>query len=231
LNTHYTYLLILACSLAGPLALSFDKKVSFYKKWKQVFMAMILPAIFYCIWDGIFANMHIWFFHEKYITGIFIFNLPIEEVLFFFVVPYCCIFIYECVRSYFPLLRSNKKADGFLWVLAFLLLIVGIISLKLYYTSYTSIFLAVFIFMIMGFRKYFAAFNSSAFLVAYSIILIPFLIVNGFLTAIPVITYNDTKNLATRIYTIPVEDIFYGMLLVMMNVVGYEKFLKREDRA
>ncbi len=189
---------------------------------------MVLPALFYIIWDGYFAGEKIWFFNADYIaTKTNIYNLPLEEVLFFFVVPYCCLFVYECVRCYFLNLQSHKKADGFLWVFAFTLLLLGLFTLKLRYTSYTSIFLAVFIFIIMGFRKYFISFNSSAFLVSYCIILIPYFVVNGFLTAIPVITYNDTENLATKIYTIPVEDMFYGMLLVMMNVVGYEKLMKR----
>lgn len=228
MNSHYTYFLILALSVAGPLALSFDKKVAFFKKCKHVFAAMVLPAIFYIIWDGYFAGEKIWFFNAEYIaTKTNIYNLPLEEVLFFFVVPYCCTFVYECVRCYFPKLQSNKKADGLLWMIGFILLAVGFFTLNLRYTSYTSIFLAVFIFIVMGFRKYFEYFNSTAFLVSYCLILIPYFVVNGFLTAIPVITYNDTENLATRIYTIPVEDMFYGMLLVMMNVVGYEKLMKR----
>jgi lycopene cyclase domain-containing protein len=65
--------------------------------------------------------------------------------------------------------------------------------------------------------------------VAYLIILIPFLIVNGLLTAIPVVLYNDNENLGIRLYTIPIEDIFYGMLLVMMNVVGYERFKLKKN--
>ena len=60
------------------------------------------------------------------------------------------------------------------------------------------------------------------------VILIPFLIVNGFLTAIPVVLYNDAENLNLRIYTIPFEDIFYGMLLVLMNIVIYEKLKNRK---
>ncbi len=190
---------------------------------------MLLPALFYCVWDGIFTNMGIWFFNEKYITGIFIFNLPIEEVLFFFVVPYCCIFVYECVRTYFPVLKTTKLSITILWSIGFVLFMSALIFSKKYYTSYTSYFSCIFFFFVLAFRKYFSSFNIAAFLVAYAIILIPFLVVNGFLTAIPVITYNDNENLATRIYTIPVEDIFYGMLLVMMNIVGYEKLLKREE--
>ena len=62
------------------------------------------------------------------------------------------------------------------------------------------------------------------------VILIPFLIVNGFLTAIPVVLYNDAENLNLRIYTIPFEDIFYGMLLVLMNIVIYEKLKNRKTQ-
>jgi lycopene cyclase domain-containing protein len=229
LNPHFTYFIILVCSLAGPLALSFDKKVAFYKKWKYVFAAMILPALFYIIWDGYFASQSIWFFNANYIaTKTNNYNLPLEEVLFFFVVPYCCTFVYECVRCYFPKLQSNKKADMVLLIIGFVLFIIGFFTLKLRYTSYTSIFLALFIFIVLACRKYFSSFNSSAFLVSYCIILVPYFVVNGFLTAIPVITYNDTENLATRIFTIPVEDMFYGMLLVMMNVVGYEKLQQKK---
>ena len=228
MNNHNTYFLILACSIAGPLALSFDKKVAFYKKWKYVFAAMLLPALFFIVWDGTFAKMNVWFFNEKYIiTKPFIYNLPLEEVLFFFVVPYCCTFIYECVRCYFPALKSTKQSDTVLFSLGIVLLIFSIFTSHLYYTFYTCIFLAAFIFIFFILRKSFYSFNSTVFLIAYLIILIPFLIVNGFLTAIPVITYNNAENLATRIYTIPVEDIFYGMLLVMMNIVAYEKLLKR----
>ena len=192
-----------------------------------MFLSMLLPAIFYCVWDSIFASMQIWFFNEEYITGLYIHNLPIEEVLFFFVIPYCCVFVYECVCIYFPKLQTTKKADYIIYAIGIFALAVGIYNRHLWYTATTGIFLGIFIAIFFLCRKYFSSFNSTAFLVAYIIIQIPFLVVNGFLTSIPVITYNDTENLATRIFTIPVEDTFYGMLHIMMIIIGYEKLLKR----
>ena len=227
LNTHYTYFLILAASIAGPLALSFDKKVAFYKNWKYVFPAMLLPALLYILWDIYFTSKGVWSFNEDYITGIKLINLPVEEVLFFLLVPYCCVFIYACIRSYFPRLKNKKRADIFLILLAVALLVTGIIYFDKYYTGWTFVATGVFILMLYLFRNYFKSFDTVSFLISFAICLIPFLIVNGFLTAIPVVLYNDAENLGIRIYTIPFEDTFYGMLLILMNIVLYEKLKNR----
>jgi lycopene cyclase domain-containing protein len=224
LNPHYTYLLILAGSIIGPLALSFDKKVAFYKKWKHLFKAMMLPAVFYILWDMVFTKQGVWSFNENYITGLKLYNLPIEEVLFFFVVPYCCVFIYECVRCYFPSLQNHSTSLLILKLIGIILLVLAIFNHEFAYPFYTFFFNGLFIFAILVTQKNKLTFNVTAFLIAYLIILIPFLIVNGLLTAIPVVLYNDNENLGIRLYTIPIEDVFYGMLLIMMNVVGYERF-------
>ncbi len=184
---------------------------------------MIIPALLYILWDMYFTAKGVWSFNEAYITGIKIYNLPLEEVLFFFIVPYCCVFIYACIRSYFPNLANKKNAELFLKLLAILLFSTGIIYYDKYYTGWTFIFTGAFILIIYFFCNFFKSFDAISFLIAYAICLIPFLIVNGFLTAIPVVLYNDAENLGLRIYTIPFEDIFYGMLLVMMNIVLYEK--------
>jgi lycopene cyclase domain-containing protein len=215
--------LILGVALAGPLILSFDKKVAFYKEWKYVFKAMILPAFLYILWDIYFTGIHVWSFNPAYITGIMIINLPIEEILFFFIIPYCCLFIYVCIRSYFPAPKKRNLPRAVLIVLAAILLFAGILFYEKQYTSYTFILLALFIILLVISRNFFHGFNITTFLISYAVILFPFLIVNGFLTAIPVVLYNNAENLGVRIYTIPFEDVFYGMLLVMMNIAGYEK--------
>jgi lycopene cyclase domain-containing protein len=203
--------------------------VAFYKKWKHLFSAMILPAVFYIIWDMVFTKQGVWSFNENYITGIKLYNLPIEEVLFFFVVPYCCVFIYACVRSYFPKIQRTSSGNGILNFIGIVLLVIALFYHDKAYTFFTFFFNGIFIFILSSSKRYFQSFNANAFLVSYLIILIPFLIINGLLTAIPVVLYNDNENLATRIYTIPVEDVFYGMLLIMMNVVGYEFSIEKSQ--
>lgn len=184
---------------------------------------MILPALFYIAWDIYFTSKGIWSFNAVYITGIHIINLPVEEVLFFFVIPYCCLFIYACVRSYFPFIKDSRAAARILQATGLVLFVTGSIFFHKAYTGYTFVLTAIAIACLFIFRVYFKNFHIKAFLISFVICLVPFLIVNGFLTALPVVQYNDTENLGIRMYTIPFEDVFYGMLLIMMNVAGYER--------
>ena len=70
----------------------------------------------------------------------------------------------------------------------------------------------------------------SKFYIIYAVLLFPFLIVNGLLTGTglkaPVVWYNEQEIIGLRIMTIPVEDVFYGMALILMNLQIY-LYLKR----
>ncbi len=204
--------------------------MAFFKSWKYLFRALFLPALFYVIWDSLFTSMGVWSFSENHITGLHIFNLPLEEVLFFVVVPYCCIFIYECVIAYFPkLYASSKAADNFFLFAGILLVFTGIYFYDKWYTAVTFILCGTALISIIQLSSVKKYFKSVVFFISYLVILIPFLIVNGVLTAIPVVLYNDHENLGIRMYTIPLEDVFYGMLLLLLTIIPYEKLKQRSN--
>src|SRR5574343_311854 len=94
------YLWINIGTIVFPLLLSFDKKVAFYKKWPTLLPAIFITGVFFLIWDQWFSVMNIWGFNAIYLTGYYLGELPIEEVMFFMTVPYACVFIYECLRAY-----------------------------------------------------------------------------------------------------------------------------------
>ena len=73
------------------------------------------------------------------------------------------------------------------------------------------------------------------FYLAYLVVLIPFFAVNGVLTGSfieeEVVWYNSSGNLSIRLFTIPIEDAAYGLLLMLMNTTLYEYFKSRQNKS
>ncbi len=86
------------------------------------------------------------------------------------------------------------------------------------YTFYTAIFTSIFLI----FSRFYKI-NLSSVYTAYLAVIPFFLISNGFLTGSftpePIVWYDNDENLARRVFTIPVEDFFYGFLMVAGNIV------------
>lgn len=222
MNSHYTYLLIDVLSVLFPFLFSFEKKIVFYKQWRFLLPAMMLTAVFFIAWDVWFTGMGVWSFNDGYIIGYKLLQLPIEEWLFFICIPYSCAFIYECVLYYFKLREKDDWGWKVLLYLGVLLLITGFLNSYKAYTFTAFAFCGIALIVLYLLRSKVPVFHAAGFVVTYFISLLPFFIVNGFLTALPVVQYNDAENLNIRLYTIPVEDSFYGMLLLLCNIAGME---------
>jgi len=213
----YTYLFLNLISIFFPLIFSFEKRIRFYKQWWRLFPAILVGATAFLIWDELFTKAGVWSFNEDYITGIYIGHLPIEEWMFFICIPFSCMFIYECMKTYFPDMQLNSPVITFM--LIFLFLAIGIPNYERIYTFITFIGAAAMLTIhFIFFRKKYL----TTFYVMWLIHLFPFFLINGLLTGIPVVNYNDDENLCIRITTIPIEDSFYSMFLLLINISVYE---------
>lgn len=226
MENRYTYLFLDMITIAGPLFLSFDKKVAFYKSWKYYALSMLQVSAFYIMWDVIFTETGIWKFNPEYLIGKNIINLPLEEYLFFLVVPYSCLFIYACLKAYFPKLR-NKGGKLYYPLLGFTT-IMSLINYNKIYTVVTfgvlSILLAYLIFKEKTIIKNYGGYM----FISWAIALLPMAYVNGILTSKPVLIYNDLENCGIRVGTIPFEDFFYNMLYMVAMIAIYERLRKTE---
>jgi lycopene cyclase domain-containing protein len=205
-----------------PVLLSFDKKVAFYKNYKYLFPAALITGTFFLIWDQWFTDMNVWGFNSIHLVGYFIGHIPIEEVMFFVTVPYACLFIYECLIAYIG--RSEVFEKLYRW---FTLLAFGITVSMLYWFNdrlYTGITCLILSFMLGTHLVIIKRRYMSWFFFAFAISIIPMFIVNGILTSKPVVVYNNLETMNIRIGTIPVEDFFYNMTLLLMNIGLYEWF-------
>ncbi|SFB57967.1 lycopene cyclase domain-containing protein [Algoriphagus aquimarinus] len=225
----YLYLTVNLFAISFPLIRSFEPKIRFASKWTALFPALIITAIFFLVWDHWFTVIGIWEFNPRYLLGIFIFQLPIEEWLFFFTVPFACIFIYEVLIYFFPRDIFKPLGKPFVILMIPILLVLAILNLDKMYTSVNFFVgaIALGLHWLIFKDKY-----MGRFLFAYLVHLIPFIICNGILTGgitpEPVVIYNNAENLGIRIWTVPIEDTIYSMTLLLMNVSLFEFFRSRK---
>lgn len=228
----FLYLALMLGSLLYPLAQSFERRISLWKKWKHMFPAILITAGFFLIWDEFFTRIGVWSFNEQYTLGKYIGSLPIEEWLFFLIVPYCCFFVYF-VAAYFikkDVLKNSSRLIATLFIV--ILIIAGLSHLDRWYTSTTCLLPAALLIYLTWIAR---VDYLGRFFMGYFISLIPFLIINGVLTSRPVVMYNDLENSGIRIFiqgvsNIPVEDLAYCLLLLLMNIGLYEAFSSRNKR-
>ncbi len=223
---NWLYLSLNLGSIAIPLAFSFDKRISFYKLWPALFPALIITATFFLVWDFWFTEIGVWQFNPLYVLGVNLVNLPFEEWMFFIFIPYACMFIHESLKFYFTADPFEKYGKPVAIILAIVLLLIAFANLERLYTSVTFILLGML--LLLNVFSFHSSFMGRFFL-TYLVTMIPFAVINGILTAMPVLIYNNHENLSIRIGTIPLEDFFYSMLMLLINITIFEHLKKKKS--
>jgi lycopene cyclase domain-containing protein len=99
-NSNFEYLIVLGLSLLFPFLLSFHPRSQIKNRVLIIIITIILVSIPWVIWDIYATYRGHWEFNSNYVLGPKIFNLPIEELAFFYVIPYCCLFLWNIVREF-----------------------------------------------------------------------------------------------------------------------------------
>lgn len=227
MSSHFLYLLLDFGVIIFPFLLSFDKKVHYVSQWKYTLGAILAIGIPFLVHDYYFTANGIWGFNTTYLSGPHLFNLPIEEVLFFVVVPFACTFIYACVKAYFP----RTRFDRFNQICYLILVLYALVVLMLGWGNWYSTMVALIALpMIVGFWYKHKAYNFLP--LSFVLSVIPFFMMNsvltGFFTPEPIVWYNDEENLGFRWGTIPVEDVLYSFILVAGNIWVFKTLLERQ---
>ena len=231
--TQYLYIILTLGSITVPLIYSiFEKKFHFIQYFKIVFLSILLVAIPFLIWDVLFTKFAIWGFNATYHLPFTILGMPLGEWLFFFCIPYACLFTHEVLKYLTPKFKLSRSVAV---IISFLLIfITGILLLFNFGKLYTTINFIFFLGLIFyGLKNHLETLQE--YFPSFLVVLIPFLIVNGILTGSfidePVVWYNNDENLGFRLFTIPVEDVFYAfnLLFSIQLIFNYLK-KKRFER-
>ena len=227
LESKYLYLGLLIVSLAYPLAQSFERRLRYYRNWKYLFPGIAIMMALFIPWDIAFTEAGVWWFNDSYYTGSTLFHLPLEEWLFFIVVPFACVFIYEVLNYFVRKDFLKPVASYFFGVIAAVLLVTGLFHLDKWYTSTSFLLTAVGLILVVVLNPGW----KGRFLAMYLVSWIPFLLMNGALTGNftreAVVNYNPDEFLGIRITTIPLEDSVYSLLMLLIVVSVYEYLRNR----
>lgn len=226
---HYLYLVVDLASFIVPFLFSFEKRrLHFIGRWKAILAGLAGMSIFFLWWDIRFTELGVWGFNEYYLLGPSLMGLPLEEYLFFLLIGFCCLFVYESMNH---LVKIGIREQWFKY--AFLIwggfnILVAVLH---YHRWYTFVALGLNGILILSFFYWHSTWSWKKFFIGYAFSFIPFSLVNGILTggftSAPVVWYNAEENLGIRLGTIPIEDSQYMMLMMLMSIGIYEKVYQR----
>jgi lycopene cyclase domain-containing protein len=105
----FGYLAMLAFTVFGSFWLEIFLKTSVLKRWKRALISILPISFFFLVWDAYAIAQGHWFFNRDRMLGIYgPFDIPLEEFLFFIIVPMAAILTIEGVTTVKPHLREKE---------------------------------------------------------------------------------------------------------------------------
>ncbi len=104
----FSYIVVLVFIFLGTVWLEIILKARVYQKFKRLILTIIPVVILMVIWDYYAIVNNHWFFDPEKTTGLTLIGfLPLEELLFFIIVPIAALLSFEAVRS----IKKEKVGD------------------------------------------------------------------------------------------------------------------------
>lgn len=106
----YQYLLLLGLCVLVTLPLEVLFRARVWRRPRRLLAALWLPVLLFSVWDVVAIARGHWSYSPRYTTGwVLPFRLPVEELVFFLVIPVCGLLTLEAVRW---ILSGGWRRDG-----------------------------------------------------------------------------------------------------------------------
>ncbi|MCC6287394.1 MAG: lycopene cyclase domain-containing protein [Chitinophagaceae bacterium] len=227
----YTYLIVDFLAFIVCFIFSFNRRVKFYMHFGAFLLSACTAGTFFIAWDIWFTHKGVWWFDASYTIGYTIAGLPVEEWLFFFCIPFACVFTYFCIDKFF----NWSWANAFNNIIVFVSVIICAVTALLYHNRLYSLVTALATAASLLYLHFIAKkeWIGQASLV-FMVLMLGFFPVNAVLTGTgissAIVNYNTNELLGIHMLTIPVEDAVYGYTQFMLNIYFFKQFQKNTDR-
>ncbi|MBK7820070.1 MAG: lycopene cyclase domain-containing protein [Tessaracoccus sp.] len=105
----WQYLIVLAGCLAVTLPLEFGIGARVYRAPRRLVLAMMPMLVLFVTWDVVGILRRHWWYEERFVSGVHLGPLPLEELLFFIVIPLCALLTYDAVGRILTLARTPGR--------------------------------------------------------------------------------------------------------------------------
>ena len=111
--SHLSYLGVLAFVVIGSVWLEVVLRTRVLRRWRRLLAALACVVPVFVVWDWYAISRGHWTFDPARTTGAVLpGSLPLEELLFFLVVPFAAILTLEAVRAVHPAWLAGDERDG-----------------------------------------------------------------------------------------------------------------------
>lgn len=226
----YTYLLINFLTIIICFVASFDRRIRFDRHFGTFLLSSSLVAAPFIAWDVWFTAKGVWWFDTDYTVGLVLAGLPLEEWLFFFCIPFSCVFTYFCLDRFFDWSWANAFNNIIVFLTIIVCAVVALLHHQQIYTFVTAL-------VTIGTVAYLHFIAQKEWIgqasATFFILMLGFFPVNGVLTgtglASPIVNYNPGDFLGVRMGTIPIEDAVYGYSQFLLNIYFFKLFQRTKS--
>jgi lycopene beta-cyclase len=106
----YQYLLLMAGCVAVTLPLELLLGARVYRRPGLLVTALVPVVVAFSVWDVVGIWRGHWSYNPAYVTGLRLpGSMPVEELVFFVVVPVCGLLTYEAVGRVLARMRGSRR--------------------------------------------------------------------------------------------------------------------------
>lgn len=107
----WQYLLVLGGCLLVTLPLEFFGE-GVYRQPLRLLRALTPVLVVFLIWDAVAIALDIWRYNPRYVSGINVPFMPLEEFLFFVVIPLCGLLTYNAVNAGLAMIKRWRRGGA-----------------------------------------------------------------------------------------------------------------------
>jgi lycopene cyclase domain-containing protein len=110
MDDRWQYLALMALCVILTLPLEFVLRARVYRRPLRLLSALLPTVAVFTIWDVVGILRNHWSYSPRFTTGIHLGVMPLEELVFFIVIPICGLLTYEAVGDVLRRARKDTRA-------------------------------------------------------------------------------------------------------------------------